>query len=112
MNYSRPPEQPRSEPEIIPPGHTHDPFPPKAHAAADAFVFTDALGRSHRIRSRRISPFVAFAILFGIVTIAGLVLLLVVSAVLVWIPIAAAIVFGLLAYGRLRGLWQRWRRGF
>lgn len=111
MNYSRPPEQPRSEPEIIPPGHTHDPFAPRARESADAFVFTDALGRSHPIRARRISPFAAFAILFGIITLAGLVLLLVVSAVLVWIPIAAAIVFGLLAYGRLRGLWQRWRRG-
>ena len=111
MNYSRPPEQPRSEPEIIPPGHTHDPFAPRAREAADAFVVTDAFGRSHRMRARRISPFTAFAILFGIITIAGLVLLLVVSAVLVWIPIAAAIVFGILAYGRLRGLWKSWRGG-
>jgi hypothetical protein len=38
-----------------------------------------------------------------------LILLLVIGAVLVWIPIAAAIVLGLLAFGTLRGYWRRLR---
>ena len=112
-HHSGTPEKPRSEPEIIPPGHDHDPLSrtsrPGQQDRADGFVFTDAHGRTHHIRAKRISPFLIVAVLFGIALTVAIILLLVIGAVLVWIPVAAAIVFGLLGFGALRGYWRRLR---
>lgn len=116
MSYSHQsgtPEKPRSEPEIIPPGHDRDPLSRDSWSGrqdrADGFVFTDAHGRAHHIRAKRISPFLIIAIVFGIALAVAVILLLLIGAVLVWIPVAAAIVFGLLAFGALRNYWRRLR---
>jgi hypothetical protein len=108
-------ERPRSEPEIIPPGYDRTPWPRDPDSSAnrrdesDAFIVTDVFGRTHRVRARRISPLAAIAIGFGIAFVIALLLLVAIGAVLIWLPIAAALVLGLLAFAKLRGSWRRWR---
>jgi hypothetical protein len=79
------PEQPRVEPEIIPPDRSgrYSPWSP--------YGFTDARG-TQRVYVTRMGP-VGIALLFlAIAAIATIVMIAVLGAVLIWIPIVAIVV--------------------
>jgi hypothetical protein len=79
------PEQPRVEPEIIPPDRTgrYSPWSP--------YGFTDARG-SHRVFVTRMGPFGIALLLLAIAAVAMIVMIAVLGAVLIWIPIVAIVV--------------------
>jgi hypothetical protein len=79
------PEQPRVEPEIIPPDRTgrYSPWSP--------YGFTDARG-SHRVFVTRMGPFGIALLLLAIAAVAMIVVIAVLGAVLIWIPIVAIVV--------------------
>jgi len=90
---SKPPEQPRSEPEIIPPGANYDPS--RMRGPFDQ-VF------SQRVYVARMGPlgFIALALTVGAVIAVVLVLLL--GAFLLWIPIVGLLVGAGLVAGVIR----------
>jgi Flp pilus assembly protein TadB len=99
------PERPRSEPEIILPGET-DPHP--AANSSGMFVFVGPDGKTHR---GTVGPFTIILALLAIGLAAGVILLLVFGLLLVWIPVIAVGLAGLLLYGVARGYWRRlWGR--
>jgi hypothetical protein len=79
------PEQPRVEPEIIPPDRSgrHSPWSP--------YGFTNARG-THRVYVTRMGPVGIALLLLGIAAIATIVMITVLGAVLIWIPIVAIVV--------------------
>jgi hypothetical protein len=79
------PEQPRVEPEIIPPDRTgrDSPWSP--------YGFTDARG-THRVFVTRMGPFGIALLLLAIAAVVTIVLIAVLGAVLIWIPIVAIVV--------------------
>jgi hypothetical protein len=98
-------EQPRSEPEIIPPDHAGG----RQRSDDDLFVFVDQRGGTHRVHVARPSPFsFILAFLIGGLILAGI-LLIAFSAVVVLVPVIAVAVAGLVAYAYLRGAWRRLR---
>jgi Flp pilus assembly protein TadB len=88
-----PPEQPRSEPEII---------PPRRPRGADIWTSHEERA-SHRIYVARIGPFSALLIALALVFAAAIVLLLVIGTFLIWIPIAAV----LIAVALISTWWRR-----
>lgn len=80
-----PPEQPRYEPEIIPPGAAHDPSQPPP--------FFRAQGGS-RIYVARIGPLGVFLIALAIGVAIALLLVFILGAVLLWIPIVGLLLAG------------------
>ena len=98
-HYSDRPERPRLEPEIIPPARgrresgwqydVREPYPPGAGAA-------------HRIYFAKSGPFGLAILMLIIGFVAGVVLLAVVGALLVWIPILALLVSAGVIYRLLR----------
>lgn len=98
-----PPRPPRFEPEIIPPGATHDPLraPPFGF---DGFARS---GFSQRIYVGRIGPFGLLMIALAIAAVFALVVVLLLGAFLLWIPIALLV----LAAGVLGGARRYLRRG-
>jgi hypothetical protein len=93
---SKPPsqfsDQPRSEPEIIPPGHGK--IPGIAWASVG----------ERRIHVTRLGPFSIALLLLAIATITALVGILLIGTFLIWIPVIA-----LLIAGTTISTW--WRRG-
>lgn len=84
------PEQPRVEPEIIPPDRSaRDPqwrqHAWRPYAASQA-------GETHRIYVTRLGPFGAALLVLIIGILAAVILLAVLGAVLIWIPIIALLV--------------------
>jgi|ERR1700683_4398252 hypothetical protein len=79
-----PPEQPRVEPEIIPPdrGSRYQPWNP--------YGFTETRG-THRIHVTRVGPFGIALLMLAIAAIATIVMIAVLGAVLIWIPIVAVV---------------------
>jgi hypothetical protein len=99
------PEQPRFEPEIIPPDRGGD----RAAGTGDdgAFVFIDQHGRARRIHVGRPSPFsFLLAFVIGGFVLAGI-LLLAFGIVIFVVPAIAIAVAGLIAYAYARGYWRR-----
>lgn len=92
-----PPEQPRYEPEIIPPGATHDPFRSRA---------TFGSQRTQRIFVGRIGPLGIVMIALVVGFIIALVLVLLLGAFLLWIPIVGL----LLAGGLISAAWRKYIR--
>jgi len=90
-----PPELPRSEPEIIAPGETHDPMGTR--------IFIDE-NTSQRIYVGKLGPlgFIGLALTLGAAIAVVLVLLL--GAFLLWIPIVAVLVGAGLVAGVVRHL--------
>jgi hypothetical protein len=83
---SKRPERPRAEPEIIPPDRSRD----AGSRRPDWPPYTQSYG-THRIHVGRIGP-IGFALVMLVVgLIAGILLLALIGAALVWIPIVAAI---------------------
>ena len=98
-NSSDRPERPRLEPEIIPPargrrepGWQYDVWEPHAPRA----------GTSHRLYMAKFGPFGLAMIMLAIGFVAGVILLAVVGALLVWIPILALLVGAGVVYRLLR----------
>jgi hypothetical protein len=79
------PEQPRVEPEIIPPDRSgrQSPWGP--------YGFTETRG-AHRIYITRMGPFGIALLLLAIAAVATIVMIAVLGAVLIWIPIVAIVV--------------------
>ena len=79
------PEQPRVEPEIIPPDRSgrYSPWSP--------YGFADARG-THRIYVTRMGPVGIALLLLAIAAVAVILMIAVLGAVLIWIPIVAVVV--------------------
>jgi len=87
------PERPRAEPEIIPPDR-RPPWP-----SDDTFSQARS---THRVYVGRISP-LGFGLMLLIVGLfAGVLLLLLIGAALIWIPLVVAIALGAAISGLLR----------
>jgi hypothetical protein len=89
-----PPEQPRVEPEIIPPdrGSRYSPW--------SSYGFTQTRG-THRIHVTRVAPFGIALLMLAIAAVAVIIMIAVLGAVLIWIPIVAVV---LIVGALLRGL--------
>ena len=79
------PEQPRVEPEIIPPDRTG------RNSPRNSYGFTETRGM-HRIYVTRMGPFGIALLLLAIAAVATIVMIAVLSTVLIWIPIVAIVV--------------------
>jgi hypothetical protein len=79
------PEQPRVEPEIIPPDRSgrQSPWSP--------YGFTETRG-AHHIYVTRMGPFDIALLVLAIAAVATIVMISVLGAVLIWIPIVAIVV--------------------
>jgi hypothetical protein len=99
-HYSDPPERPRLEPEIIPPargrrepGWQYDVWEPYAPSAG---------GTTHRLYMAKFGPFGLAMLMLIVGFAAGVIILAVVGALLVWIPILALLVSAGVIYRLLR----------
>jgi hypothetical protein len=79
------PEQPRVEPEIIPPDRSG------RHSPRSPYGFTEARG-THRIYLTRMGPVGIALLLLAIAAVAAIVMIAILGAVLIWIPIVAIVV--------------------
>jgi hypothetical protein len=98
-SFPRRPEKPRVEPEIIPPGAE-----PRS-----GWYSAETMSGVYRIYVARPGPFAMIAAMIIAALIGFGIFLLVVGTVIVWVPIIAAVIGGLMLYGYLRGSWRRWR---
>jgi hypothetical protein len=87
-------EQPRSEPEIIPPGDAD----PRARWDGRA---------THRVYVARVSPFGFVLLAFVIATLVGLVLLFLLGAFVILIPLAGLLLAVAVVASFLRGSFRR-----
>jgi hypothetical protein len=94
-------DEPRAEPEIIPPGEA-GPHPNDRWSQ----------GGTHRIYVTRVGPFGLFAIALAALAVLLLVVLLIVGAFLLWLPVAAVLVAIAVVSGLWRGRWRADRRPF
>ena len=103
-NHSDEPERPRAEPEIIPPNR----FGPNDRGRHDRAAgwpppdgFTQMRG-THRVYVSRIGP-IGFALLLLVIGLfAGILLLALIGAALIWIPVVAVLVVVAAVSGLLR----------
>ncbi len=106
-----PPEQPRSEPEIIPPrrdsGATNGP--------ARLWIRIDERDGVRRVVIARPGPFSIIVALILVGLVAAVALLVLAGVVLIWIPILVATILLVLLSGAVRHHWRRlqawWARG-
>ncbi|MGP9814019.1 hypothetical protein ACTZWT_21110 [Rhodopseudomonas sp. NSM] len=89
------PERPRFEPEIIPPGESHDPRGTR--------VFIDQT-TTEQIFVGKIGPFGLFMLALGIGAVIAVVLVLLLGAFLLWIPVVGLLIAAGLVAGVLRPL--------
>jgi hypothetical protein len=117
------PEKPRSEPEIIPPGHcdaspwSHDPGWPDAARAANhgdstspgsaVFISVDEQGRTRYHTFTPPGPFTIGVVLALLGLIGAAIVLLAFGLVLFLIPVVAVTVVALALSGRIRTWWRR-----
>jgi hypothetical protein len=92
-------EQPKVEPEIIPPGES-------VRRRGDARMWTSADG-TQRIYVARIGPFGFAMVAFAIALVAALVFLLVLGAFVILIPFAGLLLAVAVAISLLRGPFRR-----
>jgi len=101
------PEQPRSEPEILPPnaqgrGRGYDPD-------AGVFVYVDSDGQTRRVNVKTPGPFTIIQILLAVALFAAVIFALILGALFFLIPIAAVSLAALIAWFYARNLWSRVR---
>jgi len=102
------PEQPRQEPEIIPPDgrpRRDQGFDPRARV----FVYMDRDGNTRRMNVSPPGPLTIILILVAIAIIAATIFALVLGALVFLLPIAAIALVALVGYAYARGAWMRWR---
>lgn len=97
-DQSRPPERPRYEPEIIPPGQTHDPMGTR--------VFIDQNTTEH-VFVGKVGPLGLFLMALAIGAVIAVVLVLLLGAFLLWIPVVGLLIAAGLVAGVLRPLFSR-----
>lgn len=98
------PETPRVEPEILPPDG-EDPRPRGGRPGV--FVFIDRDGRTHQVNMGAGRPFIVVLALLIFALISAVILALLFGALLIWIPVAATIILGMIAFAYFRGFWHR-----
>lgn len=97
-----PGEQPRSEPEIIPPG-SGDRWQ-RGRSRAYPYTAQDF----HRIYVTRLGPFSTFVLVAAIGLAAALLFIVLLGAFLLWIPIFGLVLAIAIISGLLRGYFRRW----
>ena len=95
-------EQPRSEPEIIPPGHD-DPW---LRGGSRAWYFRGS-GGSGRVYLTRLGPLSTFLLVAAIGLVAALLLIVLLGAFLIWIPILGLLVAAAILSAVIRGYFRR-----
>ena len=95
------PEEPRAEPEIIPPGRARE-------RGSAEWVFRDQHG-THRVFVTRLGPFSLIAMLLLVGLVAAVVLALLLGAVLIWIPVAVLLIVVAIVSSRWRQRFGRLR---
>ncbi len=98
IDQSRPPERPRYEPEIIPPGQTHDPMGTR--------IFIDQNTTEH-VFVGKVGPLGLFLMALAIGAVIAVVLVLLLGAFLLWIPVVGLLIAAGLVAGVLRPLFSR-----
>jgi hypothetical protein len=93
------PDRPRSEPEIIPPQRNRAGADPQSHI----WVSVDEQGGTQRIYLARPGPFAIIAALAVIGLVVAAIVLVLLGAMLIWIPVVIFIISALL----LRHYWHR-----
>jgi CHASE2 domain-containing sensor protein len=102
-NHSPEPERPAVEPEIIPPGA--EPRGPRGRRTI--WISLDGKGQTARVSPPGLFALIVALLVAGLLVAAALVVLL--GALLIWIPIVAGVVAVLVVSGLLRGYWRRLR---
>jgi hypothetical protein len=96
------PEQPRAEPEIIPPDRSQDRSDwRRSPWRGDPFGGTRA---THRVYVSRLGPFGVALLLLAVAAIVAIIIIALLGAVLIWIPIVAVLL--------VLAAWSRVVRGF
>jgi len=95
--------EPRSEPEIIPPDRTR---PEWARNHRDPWASADSFG-SRRIYVRRLGPGGIFLLALLIASLAAVIFVILIGAVLIWIPVAILIFFAAAVAGMMRRYFLR-----
>ena len=101
-----PSDRPRSEPEIIPPDRTGG----RERSQTRVYVWVadrEGMGRANVTLP---GPFTIFLALALVAMVAGLIVILVLGAVIIWIPIFVLAIVGLLIAAAARQYWWRFRR--
>lgn len=92
------PQNPRSEPEIIPPGQT-------GGRARGVWVTVNDQAGEHRVYVAQPGPFTIILVLAIIGLIAAVALIVLLSLALIWIPLVMALILAFVA----SMYWQRFR---
>jgi hypothetical protein len=100
-------DRPRSEPEIIPPDRRGG-----GHRDSQSHVWVWVADRDGMRRANVTlpGPFTIFLALALVAMVAGLIVILVLGAVIIWIPIFVLAIVGLLIAAAARQYWWRFRR--
>jgi hypothetical protein len=96
-------EQPRAEPEIIPPGYRGQP------PGGGVFIYVDEHGNTRRATFKAPGPFVIILVLLIVGLIAAIVLVALLGLVLIWIPVVVVMIAALVLSGTIRAWWRRLR---
>lgn len=106
---NREPEQPRSEPEIIPPDRDETLWTEAVRSGkrSDFFIAFDEDGRTRYTTFKPPSPFTIWLVLIVIGLVGGAVLMLALGFVLFLIPVVAVVIAGLVLSGQIRAWWRR-----
>jgi hypothetical protein len=102
----RPPDRPRSEPEIIPPEHTDRRQDGRSHV----WMWVADREGMRQANVTLPGPFTIFLALALVALVVGGLFLVVLGAVLIWIPVFVLAVGALLIAAAARQYWWRFRR--
>jgi hypothetical protein len=92
-------ERPRSEPEIIPPGHDHRKGTVRGRRGT--FVFTDTSGTEY-VRVTQIGPLSGLLSLLILGILSAVFLVLLIGTFLIWLPLVIAFLAGGIIVGAVR----------
>lgn len=102
----RPPERPRSEPEIIPPERAGR----RENSQAQVWVWVADREGVRRTTVTVPGPFTIFLALVLVALVVAAILVAVLGAVLIWLPIFIVAIGALLLAAAIRQYWWRFRR--
>jgi len=102
-----PSDRPRSEPEIIPPDRRGG---RRSDSQSHVWVWVADREGMRRANVTLPGPFTIFLALALVAMVAGLIVILVLGAVIIWIPIFVLAIVGLLIAAAARQYWWRFRR--
>jgi hypothetical protein len=102
-----PSDRPRSEPEIIPPDRKGG---GRGDSQSHIWVWVADRDGMRRANVTLPGPFTIFLALALVAMVAGLIVILVLGAVIIWVPIMVLAIVGLLIAAAARQYWWRFRR--